>query len=209
MIRAPALARLLAIGACALALSGCISLLPKTKPAQLYRFGDTPATAAATTAPPQIIGVYRANGVFQTESAGDRILTLSAGKVAYIARARWVAPASVLFDHAVLEAFDAMGGPVRLISRGEQGKADYALRLDVRTFETRYDAGPRSAPTVVVRVRAALSKADRSNAGEQIFDANVKASDNRVSAIVSAYDQALAQVLGKLTAWTAANVAAG
>ena len=34
-----ALLRLAAMAACAVALSGCISLLPKNKPAQLYRFG--------------------------------------------------------------------------------------------------------------------------------------------------------------------------
>ncbi len=194
--------RLAAIGACAVALSGCISLLPKSKPAQLYRFGQ--ATAAAP-APVGSVGVFRANGVFQGESGGDRILTITGGKAAYVADARWVAPASILFDEAVLAAFDADPGPTRIISRGEQGKADYALRLDVRNFETRYDSGGGAAPTVVVRIRAALAKADRSNAAETILEARVRADDNRVGAIVAAYDTALGEALGKLVAWTNQN----
>ncbi len=46
------LLRLAVFGACALALTGCsISLLPKGKPAQLYRFGIPAAAAPATPKP--------------------------------------------------------------------------------------------------------------------------------------------------------------
>ena len=202
------LARLAVAAATALALSGCISLLPKTKPAQLYRFGQPPAAAATASSPGVQLGVFRANGVFQGEAGGDRILTVTGGKAAYIAQARWVAPASVLFDEAVLAAFDASPGHVRLISRGEQGKADYALRIDVRNFETHYDAGPDSAPTVLVRLRVALARSDRTGGGDAILESRVTAGDNRVSAIVAAYDKATAEVLGKLVAWTNGNTAA-
>ncbi|RAK60971.1 ABC transporter [Phenylobacterium hankyongense] len=199
------LLRLAAVGACALMLSGCISLLPKSKPAQLYRFGQhqaPPATgpAAAGAAP---IGVFRASGVFQQESAGDRILTITGEHAAYIAQARWVAPAAVLFDAAVLNAFDAHGGRARLVSRGEPAHSDYALRLDVRDFETRYESGEKAAPTVVVRVRAQLTRSQNNAVvGEQIFEARVPADNNRVGAIVGAYDKALTEVLGKVVAWT-------
>jgi cholesterol transport system auxiliary component len=199
------LLRLATIGACALALGGCISLLPKTKPAQLYRFGE-PMPAAGAPAAAGTVGVFRANGIFQGEAAGDRMLTVTGGKAAYIAQARWVAPASVLFDEAVLAAFDAAPGRVRLISRGEQGKSDYALRLDIRNFEARYDAGGRGAPTVVVRIRAALARADRTEVGVTLVDERVKASDNRVGAIVAAYDKALGQALAKIVAWTNQNL---
>ena len=99
------LLRLAVVGACALALSGCISLLPKSKPAQLYRFGAAPAAAPAAT--PHAIAVFRTNGSFQGEAADDRILTVTGGKAAYIAESRWVAPADVLFNEAVANAFDA------------------------------------------------------------------------------------------------------
>lgn len=198
------LLRLAAVGACAFALSGCITLLPKSKPVQLYSFGTT---AAPAPAPAASVGVYRASGIFQAESAGDRILTLSGGKAAYIAQARWVSPASVLFDQAVLAAFDAAPGPVRLISRGEPGKADYALRIDVRNFETLYDPDAR-APTIFVRLRVALAKADHSSESVTVLESRVKARNNRVSAIVTAYDAALADVLKQLVAWANQNAPA-
>jgi cholesterol transport system auxiliary component len=197
-----ALLRAAALCACLAVLSGCISLLPKSKPAQLYRFGPEPAASAPAPAPvaPNAVAVFRTNGTFQGESADDRLLTVTGGKAAYIAQSRWVAPASVLFDEAVSQAFDA--SPIRLIARGQQGRAAYALRLDVRNFEARYDAGADAAPTIVVRVHAALSKADQTVVGEQVFEASATAGANRVGEIVTAYDKALAEVLGKIVRWT-------
>jgi len=200
MSRAGAFLRLGAAMAIALALSGCVSLLPKSKPAQLYRFG-VPTAAAAPAAPaPNAAAVFLTNGTFQEEASDDRILTVTGGKAAYIAQSRWVAPAEILFDEAVAKAFDA--SPVRLLARGQQGRSAYALRLDVRTFETRYDHGEKAAPTVVVRVHAALTRADQSGVGEDEFEARVPAGDNRVGAIVSAYDTAVSDVVGKIVAWT-------
>jgi cholesterol transport system auxiliary component len=201
MIRSAVL-RHAALAAATLAMSGCVSLLPKTKPANLYRFGQ-PVAAAAVTAPTGQVGVFRTNASFQRESAGDRILTLTDGKAAYIAETRWVAPAAVLWDEAVLAAFDADPGPVRIISRGEPASAAYVLRLDVRNFEAHYDRGPKAPPTVVVRVRAALTAgAGGGLVAEKIIEKRVTASDNRVSAIVPAYDRAVADVLAEVVAWT-------
>jgi cholesterol transport system auxiliary component len=197
--------RLAVVSACALALSGCISLLPKSKPAQLYRFGQSAAASAAEPAPAETVGVFQANGTFQGEAAGDRILTVSGGKAAFIAESRWVAPAGVLFNQAVVSAFDADPGRVRLISRGQQGKSAFALRLDVRNFEARYESGPGSPPTVVVRVRAVLTNADLSKTAEQIFESRTKAANNRVGAIVEAYDKATSEVLGQVVGWTNTN----
>ncbi len=204
--------RILRAGAvivCGLSLAGCISLLPKTKPAQLYRFGATPAAEQpAGQAPAGKIGVFRANGTFQRETAGDRLLGVTGTKAAYIAQSRWVAPAQLLFDEAVLEAFDTGGGHVRLVSRGEPAHSDYVLRLDVRNFEARYDNGAKAAPTVLVRVRAAITRDEsRTLVSDQVFESRVRASDNRVGPIVAAYDKAVAEVLAKLVAWTNANAA--
>jgi len=201
MMRSPAL-RFAVVAASALALSACVSLLPKTKPANLYRFGQ-PIAAEAVTAPIGQVGVFRTIAAFQRESAGDRLLTITEGKVAYIAETRWVAPAAVLWDEAVLAAFDADPGHVRIISRGEPASAAYILRLDVRNFEAHYEHGPKAAPTVVVRVRATISAtAGSAPIAEKIFEKRATAGDNRVRAIVPAYDRAVAGVLADVVAWT-------
>ncbi|MFN3583048.1 ABC-type transport auxiliary lipoprotein family protein [Phenylobacterium sp.] len=208
MTRVSVLLRPGLVVACALAVSGCISLLPKSKPAHLYRFGDT-AQAQASAPAAGSVGVVRNAGAFQRESAGDRLLTITGGKAAYVAETRWVAPAAVLWDQALAAAFDADPGPVRLVSRGEPAAADYVLRVDVRNFETRYEAGPKAAPTVLVRARAVMIRAERREVSEQIFEARVPASGNRVAAIVRAYDKATADVLGQIVAWTNGQVQAG
>ncbi len=55
---------------------------------------------------------------------------------------------------------------------------------------------------VVVSLRATLTRADRGLAGDQMFEARVRAGDNRVSAIVGADDLAVGEVLTKLVDWT-------
>jgi cholesterol transport system auxiliary component len=197
--------RIAAASLLAISLSGCISLLPKAKPSQLYRFG-VPVTAAPLPPRPDAIGVFRAGGAFQTEAAGDRILTVTGERIAYLAETRWAAPAAVLFDEAVAQAFDAAPGRVRLVARGEPSRADLALRLDVRNFETRYGEG--QDPVVVIRIRAVLTRPQGQAAvAEQMFEARIPAGRNRVSAIVAAYNQGLDKVLGEIAAWTNSSAA--
>jgi cholesterol transport system auxiliary component len=187
-----------------LLLGGCISLFPKTKPVQMYRFGDqaaAPAAAAPAAAAPPV--VQKGPIAFPPASGGDRILTVTGSEDAYVGGARWVAPAATLFDEALLKAFDAPGAP-RLVARGEPLAAPSLLRLDVRSFEARYPG-----PTVRVQVRATLIRnADRALIAEKMFEAEVPASDNRQGPIVAAFDQAVGQVLGAVRDWTAGNAPA-
>lgn len=210
MIRPTPLFRVAGAAACALALSGCISLLPKTKPAHLYRFGDRPSAEAPAQRGGPSVGVFRSNSLFVREAAGDRLLAIVDGEAQYIAQTRWVAPATVLWDQAVLSAFDAGSGRVRLLSRGESGRAAYSLRLDVRKFEAQYPGGKDSAPTVEVEVRATLTRdtaATTALGPERFFRARVPSSSNNVSSIVSAYDQATNKVLGEIVTWTESQAA--
>jgi cholesterol transport system auxiliary component len=140
-------------------------------------------------------------------SATDRILTVQPnGEVAYIKSARWVSGAPALFDQALQRAFDADEGPARIITRGQMGRSDYVLKVDVRRFEARYDNGADFAPTINVEVRAALTRsADRIVAGERLFRASVPASENRVGPIAAAFDKAVAEVVGQMVAWVDAK----
>ncbi|HYG27090.1 MAG TPA: ABC-type transport auxiliary lipoprotein family protein [Caulobacteraceae bacterium] len=178
---------------------GACALLGGGKPANLYRFGVEPAQAVQSSA--ARFGVLKTPIDFVEAAASDRILTMTGGSMAYIKDSRWVSPAEVLFDEAVDRTFQNEGGRARLLQRGEVAKADYVLKLDVRTFETRY-AYEGAVPEVVVEVRALLSRNDdRAVVGERVFTSTVPASDNRVSAISAAYDRAVSDVLGQLHGW--------
>ncbi|MDP2258932.1 MAG: ABC-type transport auxiliary lipoprotein family protein [Caulobacter sp.] len=199
---------LAALAIAAVGLSGCISLFPKAEPAQLYRL-QTSVTPQAMPAGP-VFGVLRLSTGFPRAAAGDRILTVNpGGEAAYIAGARWVSPAAVMFDELTAQAFQG-GGRARLIVRGDVVKADYTLKLDVHAFEAVYDQGPKAAPLVLVSVRGVITRSDdRGLVGDRTFTARIRAADNRVSAIVPAYDQAVSQVLGEVVGWVNAAGTSG
>jgi cholesterol transport system auxiliary component len=192
----PLIARLAALAALA-ALGACVTLFPKTAPAQLYRFEanvQPPASAPPSTA------IREGMLEFDPASAGDRILTVTGDQVGYMDIARWAVPASQLFEAAVARGFDAYG--TRLVGIGEASQAKYRLRLQVTHFEARYLNGAAAAPTVFVTMRATVDRqSDGTLVAERPFEASVEASDNRVGAIVQAYDAATSKVVGDLVAW--------
>ncbi|MEO6340440.1 MAG: ABC-type transport auxiliary lipoprotein family protein [Caulobacteraceae bacterium] len=187
----------------ALSLAGCVSLLPKSKPAQLYRFGMGGADA---TAPPggvqgPMSGVVLQAVSFPRAAGGDQILTITGGQAAYISESRWISPAQVLFQEAVQHSFDTRAHRARLLNRGEIGAASAFLRLEVRSFEARYDQGATAAPQVAVVVLARMSALDGQVVGEQTFHSEIRATDNRVGPITSAFDASVDKVLGDITTW--------
>lgn len=207
MIRQRSILKAVAVAALCVGLSGCISLFPKAKPVQTYRFGVGDAPLAA--APSNAVSVVKGATSFPRAAAGDRILTVTGAETAYIAEARWTSAAALQFDDAVERAFDSRPGGPRLITRGDIVTGEINLRLDVDTFEARYLSGPDAAPTVVVSMRATLVRTrDRAVMGERVFTAQKRAADNRVGAIVSAFDAAVKESVGSLVDWTAGTVGA-
>ena len=199
LIRAAALATL------CVALAGCVSLFPKAKPAQLYRFGAPDVAAAAGAAPvqPSGVAIWEGPTEFDPAASNDRIMTMTGMDAAYISDARWVSPASVLFDQALQRTFEQTPGAPRLVPRFGLLRAPLLMNLDVQNFEARYDQGAGAAPLVMVKVQALLIRTeDRSVAGEKTFVTTVRASDNRVGAIVEAYNDAVGKTLTDLVAWT-------
>lgn len=194
-----------ALLAASLTLGGCITLFPKATPVQLYRFGDTApvvdANAGATQGAP--FSLHRTAIIFERAALSDAILTSSGTETAYLAGARWVAPATILFDEEVDRAFHGAGGPAQLVPRGEMRSGGASLKLDVETFEARYSGGKDAAPTVVVRLHALLARVnDGKVMAEKVFDVQKPAEANRIGPIVAAFDAAATDAVGQLVAWT-------
>jgi cholesterol transport system auxiliary component len=204
-------ARIAATALAALCLSGCVTLLPKTKPAQLYRFGaaparDTPALPRSTSGAGDHFAVRVAMLSFDRAAASDRVLTISGDEAAYVAGSRWITSAEDLFNAALIATFDHHPGPAQLLAPGEPAAGDYTLKIDVRTFEARYTQGPRAAPTVVVTAYGALVKrGDLNSDRTRLFTAEAPAASNSMGAIVAAFDQAVTKVLGEIVAWVDAK----
>ncbi len=195
-----------AISAVSLGLGGCVTLFPKTKPAQLYSFGSrvgvTPTPADTSGQAP--IAMLRVTYDFPRAADKEQILTRAGDGDAYIAGARWITPASVMFQEAAERAFETSNPPIRLLQGADNGIATATLRLEVQTFETDYPLGFKGAPTVVVRVRTLLFHAgDHSPPLEGRFESRKQVEENRVGLIVAGYDAATADVLDQTVRWTA------
>ncbi len=194
------------LSALGLGLCSCVSLFPKSQPVQLYDFGQLPPPPAGTVAP-SAIGVVLSGITMPAAAVGDQILTVTGQDVAYIAGARWVVPAGLMIQGDAQRAFEARGQRVRLLHRGDFGGAVAQLHLDVGDFEARYEA-PGAAPTVVVSLRATLTRPTGVLIAEQTFTARQPAAENRIALIAAAYDKAVIDVLGQVVAWTDANAPA-
>lgn len=192
---------LAAVLAAAGALAGCVSVLPQAKPVQLYRFGAA-ATAAPADANAKGVGLEPLS--FPREAMGDGILTVEGSQTFYVAGARWVGSANVLFRQALGYAFEAAAPQVHLRGRGEAGSLAASLDLDVLKFEADY-TNPKAPPTVRVTVRARLRAPDATPIAAQTFDVSEPATANRVSAIVEAYDRATSRALTGLARWVDRN----
>ena len=194
MIRTLALAAV-----AALSLSGC-ALLATPDPVQLYRFGETAEEVGpAASAPIQV----KLRGLEMPQAAqGDRLLGVTGSEAAYIAGARWVTPALMLYSDALEASFAAHSHGVRLIGRRELTPTTRILDVDIRTFETRYDyAG--AVPSVVITARARLLRfPERTVVTEQTFTVSHPAGENRISAIVQAYDAATRDLNTQIVSWT-------
>lgn len=182
----------------ALALGGCVSLLPKTRPVQLYQLSPEveAASAPAATAGRPLVNVRLEALRFQQAAAGDRMLTVREGEAAYIGGARWVSPAETLFEEGLTRAFAEHATHVRLVPHLGGAGTSYLLSVDVDTFEVRLDAG---TPTVETALRARLIRfPEQTVVADRRIDVTRKADSARVSSIVKAYDAAVGAALTTL-----------
>lgn len=197
----------------AISLSGCINVLPKTKPIQLYRFGYAPEVKKgekdeAPVAPAvngAAIPVQLGQVDFPHEAEGDRVLTTEGNEVSYAGGSRWAAPASELFQDAVKEGFSRSATTVRLDRRGAS-TTSYRLDIVVHHFESAYKRGK---PTVSIALDARLMRlSDRVVVGQRYVTADVGVRHNDMSLMAEAYDEATTEVVQALVGFTQETVAA-
>ena len=214
MILRPVL-RLAASAAVLTALSGC-ALLSSPDPVQNYRFGLPMAAPSAVGDTPAPLTVSIRRIEFPDATGDDKILGVKGLETAYIGGARWVSPASTLFDDSLKAAFANRADRIRVLGRREPGTPPLILQVTVTTFEARY-AAPGAVPDVVVTARAQLRSTPERRAGggtirpeegrsvERVFTVTQPAGDNRVSAIVAAFDTATRDINTQIADWTIAS----
>ena len=197
------LAGLAALTVAGLGLAGC-ALLSTPDPVQLYRFGPLDSAFGGERSPATVqVALRRIE--FPDAVSGERILAITGNEAAYIGGARWVSDAEDLYNQSLETAFGGSASGLRLIGGRELTRADVSLDVDVTTFETRY-ASAGAVPRVVISARARLlSMPGRDVVSEQVFSVSQPADENRISAIVAAYDAATQDLNQQIVAWTVAN----
>ena len=189
---------------CALLLSGCTgSLFHSNAPAiTIYQLsvdakpGGAPLAADLAVLRPGI----------RSGLDNDRIAVVYPDhRLDYLAAARWSGPLDEMLQDLALQAFRGAGALRNVDTDTSAFASGYWLELEVVDFQAEYPAGrPDAAPTVHVHLvgRVGMS-GDRRLLGEVEAEARQQAADNRLTAIIQAYNQASASALARVVAETA------
>ena len=190
----------------ALALAGCGSLFGGGQPPQLYRI--TPVRAFPPDLPRRPVQLLIDPPLAPAGLDTSRIaLSRSAVSIEYFADSEWTDRVPLLVQTALLQSFEN-SKTVNAIERESAGLgADLILKTEIRHFEALYDSS-QGAPVVLVATMARLiNPAGRDIIAQNTFERREPASENKIPAIVVAFDQALGGVMADIVVWTARNPA--
>jgi cholesterol transport system auxiliary component len=192
--------RFFLIGAGALTLSACGSLLGPTEDMQVYILRpDMPKRPGPAVT--WRLAVLRPAATQNLDT--NRIsISRSPTTMDYYANAAWGDQLSGLLQKLTVQAFEASGRIASVAEDSVGAKTDYQLILDVRNFEARYDT-PDGPPVAVVRIHAKLITQIRAVIlGDFETAHEAPASANTIDAAVLAFDAAFGAALGEIVDWT-------
>jgi cholesterol transport system auxiliary component len=132
----------------------------------------------------------------------DRIaLTRTSETLDFFADSAWTDQLPVLLQNSLIESFEK-SGRIKSVSRETAGlQADYVLETEVRDFAARYSS-PDGPPEVVVRIMAKMVKLpDRAIVSTFVSRQSSAAAENRVPAVVIAFNAALTASLREIVEW--------
>ena len=180
-------------------LGGCGGLLETTIPApQAYVLRLTPRAPASPPATPY--GTLQ----LQRPEAGpgldsDRIALLrSDNRFDFYAASRWAAPAPDLVESVILDALRAGGSFTAVFDDTSPYAPRYSLRVTMRRFEADYSASG-GAPTVYVVLDCTLGRhRDRELLASFTAQGSAVAGEDRLTAVVAAFDAASVAAIAQL-----------
>jgi cholesterol transport system auxiliary component len=184
----------------AAALAGCNGLRSDAAPDQIYVLNAVRPAAAANVVPGVLI-VPRPT--VQPGLDTDRIaLIRAANELDYYASSRWGGNLSQVLGAFALQSIAGAFATVSSSGQGT-GQAQYELLLTVRHFEAVYGNG--GAPEVRVALECVLvATAPRRVKGSCDTEVHEAAGENRMGAIVQAFERAAQRAFGEVRAKAAA-----
>jgi cholesterol transport system auxiliary component len=188
-----------------LVLAACTGSLFKDKaiPPAVYLLSAAPAAGTAGTQIPADLSILRPR--VRTGLESDRVAALYPDRrLDYFADARWSGPLDQVIHDLAVQTFSAQA-TLRNVSPDSTAFASgYWLEIEVLDFQAEYTAGT-DPPTVNVRLLGRLGSAgDRRVLARFEASSRQAAADNRLTAIIAAYERAadatLKDIAGDVTA---------
>jgi cholesterol transport system auxiliary component len=180
------------------ALGGCGSLLETTIPApQAYvlRLPVTPAAPAAS--PAGSILVQRPEPGPGLDSWNIALLR-SDRRFDFYAASHWAAPAPDVVENAIIDSLRAGGGFTSVLDDSSPFAPRYNLRCGLRRFEADYTNGG-GAPTVFVSLDCTVGRhRDRELLGSVVAEGSAVAGEDRLNAVVAAFESATLKAVSEL-----------
>ena len=119
----------------------------------------------------------------------------------YFSRANWIDRAPLMVQTLMIESFENTG---RIVAVGREAvglRPDFILKSDLRQFQA-IERGPASYDVHVVLDAKLVQMPDRQIVAATRSESVVSARGSSMSAIVTAFDEALGEVLREVVQWT-------
>jgi len=190
-------------------LAGCSGVFDSTLPSpQSYVLRLPPAAASAAVPTVGSLLLQRPEAGRGLES--ERIALLrSDQRFDFYAASRWAAPAPELVENVMIDALRATGAFTAVFDDSAPFAPRYSLRCTLRRFEADYTSGTGGqAPRVQVALDCTLGRhRDRELLATFTAHGSAQAQEDRLNAVVAAFESATATAMAELTQAVAAAVA--
>jgi cholesterol transport system auxiliary component len=190
-----------------LLLAACTGSLFKdnSPPPTMYVLSATPRSITETGGAPLIrtdVAVLKPR--VRTGLDTDRIAALYPDRrLDYFADVRWSGSLDEVLQELAVQVLGANAVMRSARAEGSVFASAYWLEIEVRDFQAEY-ASPAAAPTTHVRLLARMGRAaDRNIMAHFESDVHETAAENRMTAIIDAYNRAADKALGEIAAGAA------
>jgi len=134
------------------------------------------------------------------------MLVQSDHRMNFFAGSRWPSASSDVVESLLVQALRASGAWASVEDTASPFPSDYLLQTSVRRFEADYTSGA-AAPVVYVTIDCLIGRGEgRDVIANFSVSASAPASDNRLSEVVAAFEQASGTALNSLASQTAQAV---
>ncbi len=195
------------VAAAALACSACGSLLKTDLPSSTsYVLAPAPPASTGVTKTNADLSIGRPDLAPGLDS--ERIAVLKGRQLDYYRAAQWGGRATEVVQTLLVDSFEDQGLFRSVTAEQSRVASEYVLDISVRDFQSEY-ANDNDAPTAHVTILGRLIRVvDRQLVDTFAATAQSKASDNRLSAVAEAFEDAAHKVVLELAQKTAATIAA-